>query len=71
MTIALLGRLAREDRRVHILRLPGPFNYSVLNNAAARTAKGEVLLLLNNDTDVIESDWLRELVSQVFGRRSG
>ncbi len=42
---------------------PGPFNYSALNNAAAREARGDVLLLLNNDIDVIESGWLRELVS--------
>jgi O-antigen biosynthesis protein len=65
-TVALLDRLNREERRVRILPLPGPFNYSVLNNAAARTAKGEVLLLLNNDIDVIGSDWLREMVSHAL-----
>jgi O-antigen biosynthesis protein len=64
--MALLSRLTCEERRVRILRLPGPFNYSVLNNAAARTANGEVLLLLNNDMDVIESGWLRELVSHAL-----
>jgi GT2 family glycosyltransferase len=64
--VALLDRLAGEDRRVRILRLPGPFNYSLLNNAAARAAKGEVMLLLNNDMDVIESDWLREMVSHAL-----
>jgi FkbM family methyltransferase len=64
--VALLDRLTREERRIRILRLPGPFNYSVLNNAAARTAKGEVLLLLNNDIDVIESGWLREMVSHAL-----
>ena len=52
--------------RVRILHHPGPFNYSALNNAAAREATGEVLLLLNNDIDVIESGWLRELVSQAI-----
>jgi GT2 family glycosyltransferase len=63
-TIALFNRLCNDDSRVRILRFPGPFNYSALNNAAAHEAKGEILLLLNNDIDVIESGWLRELASQ-------
>jgi O-antigen biosynthesis protein len=62
-TLALFHRLCQEDSRVRILNFPGPFNYSALNNAAAREARGEILLLLNNDIDVIEPDWLRELVS--------
>jgi GT2 family glycosyltransferase len=62
-TLALLDRLVAGDERVRVLRRPGPFNYSALNNAAAREAKGEILLLLNNDIDVIESGWLREMIS--------
>ena len=62
-TLTLFDRLTHEDSRVGILRHPGPFNYSALNNAAAREARGEVLLLLNNDIAVIESGWLHELVS--------
>jgi GT2 family glycosyltransferase len=64
-TLALFGRLA-ADARVRILRSPGPFNYSRLNNLAAEAASGEVLLLLNNDTEVIEAGWLREMVSQAI-----
>ncbi|MFN3521878.1 MAG: glycosyltransferase family 2 protein [Phenylobacterium sp.] len=52
------------DPRVRLLRRPGPFNYSALNNAAAAEARGEILLLLNNDIEVIEGHWLAELVSQ-------
>jgi len=65
-TQTLFDQLAREDNRVRILRYPGPFNYSALNNTAAREANGEILLLLNNDIDVIEPGWLRELVSQAL-----
>jgi GT2 family glycosyltransferase len=63
-TVTLFDRLTSEDSRVRILHHPGPFNYSALNNAAAKEAKGEVLLFLNNDVSVIEPSWLRELVSQ-------
>jgi GT2 family glycosyltransferase len=65
-TETLFDQLTHEDDRVRILRHPGPFNYSALNNRAAREANGEILLLLNNDIDVIEPGWLRELVSQAL-----
>lgn len=64
-TLALFEQL-RQDPRVRILDAPGPFNYAALNNRAAREARGEVLLLLNNDIEVIGPDWLRELVSQAM-----
>ncbi|WP_217362977.1 glycosyltransferase [Roseicella sp. DB1501] len=64
-TLALFERL-RADPRVRILASPGPFNYAALNNEAAAAARGEVLLLLNNDIEVIEPGWLRELVGQAM-----
>lgn len=41
----------------------GPFNFSAVNNLGARFAKGEHLLLLNNDIEVLSHDFLRELLS--------
>lgn len=46
-----------------VLRRPGEFNFSALNNDAVAQAKGDVLVLLNNDTEVITPDWLTELVA--------
>lgn len=40
----------------------GPFNYSRINNQAAKVAKGDILLLLNNDTEIIDPAWLKEMV---------
>jgi hypothetical protein len=51
-TARLLTRLA-TDPRIRVLRHPGPFNWSAMNNAAVREAHGEVIVLLNNDIDVI------------------
>lgn len=57
--------LSLESRaRTRVLRLPGPFNFSALNNAAARAASGSVLALLNDDTEATHADWLREMVAQ-------
>ncbi|WP_164704687.1 glycosyltransferase [Blastococcus litoris] len=39
-----------------------PFNYSAVNNAAARKASGDVLVFLNDDTEVLDPEWLTELV---------
>ena len=40
-----------------------PFNYSAVNNAAASTASGELLVFLNDDTEVVDPGWLHELAS--------
>jgi O-antigen biosynthesis protein len=65
-SVTLFDQLTSSDSRVSILSHPGPFNHSALNNAAAREASGEVLLLCDNDIDVIDSSWLRELVSHAI-----
>ncbi len=49
--------------KIRVLRDARPFNYSALNNRAVEAANGEVLCLLNNDIEVISSDWLSEMVS--------
>jgi glycosyltransferase involved in cell wall biosynthesis len=54
------------DKRVKIINYDLPFNYSRINNIAVREAKGSVLVLLNNDIEVINSDWLREMVSHAL-----
>ncbi len=63
-TLAYLEAL-QEDERVAVLRSPGPFNYSALNNAAVRQAETPYVLLLNNDIVVREPGWLREMVSHI------
>lgn len=67
-TFALYDRLTSEDARVRVVTWePGPegFNYSKLCNFGAGEARGDVLVFLNNDTDVIEPGWLDELVGQL------
>jgi GT2 family glycosyltransferase len=51
------------DPRLRVMPAPGPFNYAALNNRAADVARGEVLLLLNNDTEVRHPEWLREMTA--------
>jgi O-antigen biosynthesis protein len=60
-TLRLLTE-AQKDARVRVLRRPGPFNYSAMNNFAVCEAKGEFVCLLNDDTEIVEPAWLNDLV---------
>ena len=57
------GLAAMNDPRIRVLRYPHPFNYSAINNAAARAARGEYLVLLNNDTATLRGDWLDAMLN--------
>jgi GT2 family glycosyltransferase/glycosyltransferase involved in cell wall biosynthesis len=46
---------------VRVLDYSEPFNFSAVNNLGARQARGELLLFLNNDTEIIDPHWLGEL----------
>ncbi|MDP5254348.1 MULTISPECIES: glycosyltransferase family 2 protein [unclassified Vibrio] len=52
-----------QHEQVRVLRYPHPFNYSAINNFAAKQAKGDILGLINNDIEVINPEWLTEMVS--------
>lgn len=43
---------------------PMPFNFSIMCNMGAEEAKGELLLFLNDDMEIIQSDWLDKLVEK-------
>jgi len=60
-TFRLFDALRGEG--VRIVRDDAPFNYSRLNNNGAAAAAGEFLCLMNNDIEVIEGDWLGEMLS--------
>ncbi len=60
-TFAHYDRLQKQAN-VRVLTWKEPFNYSAVNNFAARQATGEVLLFLNNDTQAINRDWLERML---------
>jgi glycosyltransferase involved in cell wall biosynthesis len=60
--LAYFRELGRRPN-VRILRYDEPFNFSAINNFGAAAADGDILVLLNNDVEIINPDWLTELVS--------
>ena len=65
-TFELYDELQGEDERVKVVVWespePGAFNYSAIVNYGVAQASGEVIVLLNNDTEVIEPCWLQEML---------
>ena len=61
-TLELFDEYKKKYKNFRVLRENIEFNYSRLNNLAVKEAKGEYLVLLNNDTEVITPEWSNILV---------
>ena len=64
-TLEFLAELTKYDR-VRVERIDGTFNYSRLNNRGVELSRGSFIALLNNDVEVINDDWLSEMVSRAM-----
>ncbi|HKU17745.1 MAG TPA: glycosyltransferase family 2 protein [Candidatus Saccharimonadales bacterium] len=49
-----------------VLHYDRPFNFSAINNFAATQAEGDLLLFLNNDTEVLTKEWLEEMAAHAM-----
>ncbi|MBF2014659.1 MAG: glycosyltransferase [Rivularia sp. T60_A2020_040] len=54
----------KEPDRFKCYQFDIPFNYSKINNYGVEKAQGDYLLFLNNDTEVLTSDWIDAMVEQ-------
>lgn len=61
-TYELFNKFSTTYDNFKVIEADIDFNYSKINNLAAVEAKGEILVLLNNDTEVISPDWLTVMV---------
>ena len=61
-TFAYYEKLQKECSNVHVCYYKGDFNYSKINNFGVRHANGTYLLLLNNDTEMINNDCIEEML---------
>ncbi|GIX26340.1 MAG: hypothetical protein KatS3mg123_0221 [Burkholderiales bacterium] len=52
----------KHGERVRLLSYPYPFNFAAMCNAAAKEARGEYLLFLNNDTQIVQPEWLERMM---------
>lgn len=68
--LAFLAEIA-NDPRVRVVTWPHPFNYSAINNFAVKAARGAYLCLLNNDVEIVDGDWLGELMRYAVRPKAG
>ena len=52
----------QANEKIRVITYEGGFNYSAVNNLGVSKARGEYVLLLNNDTQVITVNWMEELL---------
>lgn len=54
-----------EQGKIRLIVYDKPFNYSAINNYAVTQAKGELLVLMNNDIEILSDTWLTEMVANL------
>lgn len=57
--------------KIRVLRYPHSFNFAAINNFAAQYSGSDVLVLLNNDTEIISPDWLRRMATLAMAKEIG
>ena len=60
-TLAFFETIQQDDR-VRVVAYPGEFNYSAINNFAVAQGSADYIGLINNDIEVIDGDWLTQMM---------
>ena len=63
--------IQKEHDNIKVITWNDEFNYSAINNFGVKNANGEYILLLNNDTEMIDENALREMVSNCMREEVG
>lgn len=61
-TFTVMRELEERDSRVRFLEHNVPFNYSEINNTGVREARGEYIVLMNNDIEILSPDWIESML---------
>ncbi|MBH54927.1 MAG: hypothetical protein CMI18_11355 [Opitutaceae bacterium] len=61
----------QSGKNFRVLNYNKPFNYSAMNNFAAKKASGEVLVFLNNDVAIQSPHWLHDLAVYAVDKKVG
>ncbi len=70
-TFDFLHSISSLHDNVRFFEYNVPFNFSKINNWAVNRARGEIVLFLNNDTEIIDQEWLGEMLSHIQRSRIG
>ena len=71
-TFKLFEEYKNKYKNFNVVRMECPFNYSYINNQAVMNhSKGEYIVLLNNDTEIITPNWLELMLGYASKKHIG
>lgn len=65
-TLRYISDISNKYDFIQVIHYDHKFNYSDMNNLAVKQARGELLGFVNNDIEVLNGDWLSEMVSHAI-----
>ncbi len=69
-TFKYYKKISKQDN-IRVITWNKPFNYSAINNFGVKHAQGDIILLLNNDMEIINPDWLERMAEHVVRKEVG
>jgi glycosyltransferase involved in cell wall biosynthesis len=61
-TFSIMENYQNQDKRISFKEYNYPFNFSAINNYGVTFARGEHVVLLNNDIEIISGEWIEALL---------
>lgn len=65
-TLDYFYKITKDNSNIRVIKCPGEFNYSKINNIGVENAMGDIIGLINNDIEIQDGQWLAELVSHAI-----
>jgi GT2 family glycosyltransferase len=57
--------IKKQYKNIRVFEENYDFNYSKINNNGVKYSRGEYIVFLNNDTEIISEDWLENMIGQI------
>ncbi|MFQ6792509.1 MAG: glycosyltransferase family 2 protein [Thomasclavelia sp.] len=70
-TFDLFERYQNKYSNFKVIDAKVKFNFSKINNIAIKSTNSDIIVLLNNDTEIISNDWLKEMVGYAIQKHIG
>ncbi len=67
----LYDRIKQQYNKTNVLTLNGEFNFAKVCNFGTKESRGEYLLFLNNDTEIVSTDWIEGLLEHAQRKEVG
>lgn len=61
-TFKYYKRIQQKYKNIKVVTWKGEFNYSKINNFGFKYARGEQIVLLNNDVEILTPDWIEQML---------